>query len=159
MQRMNLDWQTWLQPGIPVAFLTPQEWKLKLNLEKRNRGNVAIVHCHGRIVYRDEAAAFSRFLAEILPHAKKLVLDLSEVTALDSAGIGELVLAQNRAQDGNVSLKFASPNTLVRSLLDLTNLDSVLDVYSSLDEALESLREERSALAVEQAGWMNRPAQ
>ena len=132
---------------------------MKLNLEKRNHGNVVIVHCHGRIVYRDEAAAFSRFLAETLPHAKKLVLDLSEVTSLDSAGIGELVLAQNRAQDSKVSLKFASPNTLVRSLLDLTNLDAVLDLYSSLDEALESFREERSALAVEQAGWMNRPSQ
>jgi hypothetical protein len=33
---------------------------LKLSLETRNRGEVMIVHCHGRIVYRDEVDALSR---------------------------------------------------------------------------------------------------
>jgi len=33
----------------------------------------------------------------------------------------------------------------VRTLLDITNLDSVLDVYDSVDEALESFREQNVA--------------
>lgn len=132
---------------------------MKLSLEKRNCGDVMIVHCRGRIVYRDEAAALSRLLAEVLPHARKLVLELTGVTSMDSAGIGELALLQNRAQNRNVILKCAGPTALVRNLLELTNLDSVLDIYSSLDEALESFREERSAPTLEQPGWMNRPSQ
>jgi anti-sigma B factor antagonist len=140
---MNTDWQTWPQPQIPAAFALHQESKLKLSLEQRNRGDVMIVHCQGRIVYRDEAAAFSRLVAEVLPHARKLVLDLSGVTSMDSAGIGELALLQSRAQDRNVSVKCAGPTRLVRSLLDLTNLDSVLEIHASLDDALESFREEQ----------------
>jgi len=132
---------------------------VKLSLEKRNRGDVMIVQCQGRIVYRDEAAALSRLLAEVLPHARKLVLDLSGVTSMDSAGIGELALLQNRAQNRNVSLKCAGPTALVRNLLDLTNLNLVLDIYASLDDALEAFREERSAPTLEQPGWINRPSQ
>jgi anti-anti-sigma factor len=140
---MNTDSQTWPQPQILAAFALRQESKLKLSLEQRNRGDVMIVHCQGRIVYRNEAAAFSRLLAEVLSQARKLVLDLSGVTSMDSAGIGELALLQSRALDRNVSVKCAGPTRLVRNLLDLTNLDSVLEIHASLDDALESFREEQ----------------
>jgi hypothetical protein len=42
-----------------------------------------------------------------------------------------------------VSLKCAGPNPLVSTLLELTNLDSVLEVHPSVDAALASFREER----------------
>lgn len=116
---------------------------MKLSLEQRNHGGVIIVHCQGRIVYRDEAVAFSRLLAEVVTQTSKLVVDLSGVTSMDSAGIGELALLHSRTQECNVSLKYAGPNSLVRSLLDLTNLDSVLEIHDSLGDALESFREEQ----------------
>ena len=68
---------------------------MKLSLETRNRGDVIVVHCQGRIVYRDEAAALSRLVGEILERGSKLVLELSGVSTMDSAGIGELVLLRN----------------------------------------------------------------
>jgi anti-sigma B factor antagonist len=138
---MTTDCQTWARPQTPSAFALPRESKLKLNLEQQNRGDVTIVHCQGRIVYRDEAAAFSRLFAEVLPRAHKLVLDLSGVTSMDSAGIGELAQLLRRAQSRSVSLRCASPTPLVRHLLDLTNLDSVLKIHASLEDALESFRE------------------
>ena len=143
MQPMDMNWQMGAQPGIAAAFEYHKELKLKLSLETRNCGDVIIVHCQGRIVYRDEAAALSQVVGQVLPQARKLVLDLSGVTAMDSAGIGELALLQTWAQGSNVSLKCAGPNPMVRTLLDLTNLDSVVEVHPSLDAALESFREER----------------
>lgn len=116
---------------------------MKLSLEIVTRGDVIIVHCQGRIVYRDEAAAFSRVVGDVLLHSNKLVLDLSGVNSIDSAGIGELALLQTWAQNRNVALKCAAPNMLVRNLLELTNLDSVLELHPSLDAALESFREEQ----------------
>ena len=116
---------------------------MKLSLETRNHGDVIIVHCQGRIVYRDEAAALSRLVGEVLQHTSKLVLDLTGVSSMDSAGIGELALLQTWAQGRNVNLKCAGPNTIVRTLLDLTNLDTVLDVHPSIDAALDSFREEQ----------------
>jgi anti-sigma B factor antagonist len=143
MQPMDTNWQISERPGFAAAFEYHKELKLKLSLETRNCGDVIIVHCQGRIVYRDEAAALSRVVGEALQEARKLVLDLSGVSSMDSAGIGELALLQTWAQRENVNLKCAGPNQLVRTLLDLTNLDSVLEVHPSLDAALASFRQEQ----------------
>ena len=143
MQSMDTNWQTWEQLVGPVAFRLDKEPTLKLSLETRNRGDVIIVHCQGRIVYRDEAAALSRLVGEVLQHTSKMVLDLTGVSSMDSAGIGELALLQTWAQGKNVNLKCAGPNTIVRTLLDLTNLDTVLDVHPSIDAALESFSNEQ----------------
>src|SRR6267154_5867804 len=82
MQSMNTDRQTWPQPERLAAFAMNKEPQLKLSVETRNLGDVMIVHCHGRIVYRDEVAALSRLVAEVLEHSRKLVLDLSGVTSM-----------------------------------------------------------------------------
>jgi anti-sigma B factor antagonist len=113
---------------------------LKLSLETRNRGDVMIVHCQGRIVYRDEATALSRLVADVVQSTNKVVIDLGGVSSIDSAGIGELAFLHGWSLSRNVSLKCASPTPLVRDLLDLTNLDRVLDLHSSVSDALESFR-------------------
>jgi anti-sigma B factor antagonist len=140
---MNMEWQVMEHRENPAALGRNKEPKLKLSLETRNLGKVMIVHCQGRIVYRDEAAALSRFCAEILQDASRLILDLSGVTSIDSAGIGELALLQALAREKNVDFKCAGANTLVRTLLDLTNLDTVMEVHPSLEAALLSFQEEQ----------------
>jgi anti-anti-sigma factor len=139
MQSIDVNWQTWPQPQCVAALGTqPKESKLKLSLETRNRGDVMIVHAQGRIVYRDEAAALSRMVGEALQNGGKVVLDLSGVSSIDSAGIGELASLHSRALSENADLKYASPSPIVRDLLDLTNLNSVLDIHPSICEALET---------------------
>jgi anti-anti-sigma factor len=113
---------------------------LKLSLETRNRGDVMIVHCQGRIVYRDEAAALSRLVGKVLENGGKVVLDLSGVSSIDSAGIGELAFLHSWAQSQNADLKCASPTPFVRELLDLTNLDSVLEIHPTVCEALAAFQ-------------------
>ena len=142
MQNMDINWQMWEQPEGLAAFAVHKESKLKLSLETRNRGDVIIVHCQGRIVYRDEAAALSRVVGEVLHDNSKLVLDLSGVSAMDSAGIGDLALLETWARERKAELKVAVANPTVRALLDLTNLDSVLEVHPTLDAALEAFRED-----------------
>jgi anti-sigma B factor antagonist len=135
------NWQTWAQPYHLAAFAAPhKESKLKLTLETRNRGDVIIVYCQGRIVYRDEAAALSRLVGEVLGSGGKVVLDLSGVTSLDSAGIGELVSLHTQAQSQRADFKCVSPSPLVQELLDLTNLDSVLEIHPSIGEALAAFQ-------------------
>jgi anti-anti-sigma factor len=109
---------------------------LKLNLKTRHEGDVVIIQCQGRIVYRDEAAALAQLAGRNLGNNGKLVLDLSDVSCIDSAGIGELVLLHTLAQSKNADLKCASPSPFVRRLLDLTRLNSFLEIHPSLEEAL-----------------------
>jgi anti-sigma B factor antagonist len=143
MQTMNSESQTWTDPQAASVLGSYKESQLKLSLETRNFGDVMIVHCQGRIVYRDEAAALSRVVGEVLAQTSNVVLDLSGVSSMDSAGIGELALLQTWAQERNAMLKCAGANSLVRTLLELTNLDTVIEVHPSLDAALESFGEER----------------
>lgn len=140
---MDTNWQTLQQWGAPPPFEVDKESKLKLSLETRNRGDVIIVHCQGRVVYRDEAVALSRLVGELLQDSSKVILDMSGVESIDSAGIGDLALLQTWAQERNANLKIAGVNTFVQNLLDLTNLNSVLDVHPTLDSALTAFRDER----------------
>jgi anti-anti-sigma factor len=141
MQSINPNWETGWQPHDWAALgTTPKESKLKLSLETRNCSDVTIVYCQGRVVYRDEAAALSRLVSEVLQNGGKVVLDLSGVGSIDSAGIGELAFLHTWARSQNADLKCAGPTPFVRDLLDLTNLDSVLEIYPSLCEALAAFQ-------------------
>ena len=140
---MTTDWQTWERWPGPAVMELGKDAQLKLNLETRKQGDVMIVCCQGRIVYRDEAAALSRVVGEELQRSNGIVLDLSGVSGMDGAGIGELALLQTWATRRSVSLKYAAPNALVRTLLGLTHLDRVLEVHASLDAALAAFREQQ----------------
>jgi anti-sigma B factor antagonist len=141
MEIIDTNWQTWLQPHTLAAFEAHhKESKLKLSLETRNRGDVMIVHCQGRIVYRDEAATLSHVVSEFLENGGKVVLDLGGVSSIDSAGIGELAFLYTSARSQNAELKCANPTPLVRELLDLTQLDSVLEIHPSVGEALAAFQ-------------------
>ena len=111
---------------------------MKLSLETRHLGDVIIVHCEGRIVYRDEAAALTRVVTEALQHTREVVLDLEGVQRIDSAGLGELVLIRMSAEASGNSLKLAGLNAHVRHVLDITNLSAIFEIYDSLVEALDA---------------------
>lgn len=115
---------------------------LKLTLEAHPYGGAVVLHCSGRLIFRDEANALSSMLGEVLPTVRKMVVNLADVKSVDSAGLGELVLLHMWAEAAGYSLKLACPNASVRHLLELTNLVSVLDVYSSVTEAVSAMRHE-----------------
>jgi anti-sigma B factor antagonist len=141
MQSAHANRQSFPQSHQLAASATQlKEPTLKLSLETRNRGDVMIVHCQGRIVYREEAASLSHVVGEVLHHGGKVVLDLGGVTSIDSAGIGELVFLHTRAQSQKADLKVSSPSPLVRELLDLTNVDSLLEIHPNLDEAMAAFQ-------------------
>jgi anti-sigma B factor antagonist len=120
-----------------------KESKLKLHLDFQNEDDVTIVYCRGRVTYRDEAAALSGSIAELLPQihqTRQLVLDLSGVEMIDSAGLGELVALLNWIREEGGAIKLASPHGHVRRLLELTNLSSVFEIHPSLQEAVVAFR-------------------
>jgi len=140
---MNAEWQTQDNQPNPVVYGLHKEPPLKLSLETRNLSDIIVVHCQGRIVYRDEAAALSQVVGELLQDTGKLVVDLSGVTSMDSAGIGEIALLQTWAMEKNASLKWAGAQGVVQALLGLTNLDTVLELHPSVDAAVDSFCEDQ----------------
>ena len=115
---------------------------MKLDLETRAIDDVTVLYCRGRFTYRDEATAFSQKIAELLPDTRWLVVELSGLETIDSAGLGELVVVHMWIRASGCSLKLAGANSRVRQVLELTNLLSVFDVHPTLDEALLSFQRE-----------------
>jgi anti-sigma B factor antagonist len=109
---------------------------LKLHLSVRKVEGVTVLYGQGRISYGSETAAFSERIAELLPRTQQLVIELSGVEVIDSAGLGELVLVLMWAQAHGCSIKLASAQHQVQDLLELTNLASVFEIHPTLDQAL-----------------------
>jgi anti-anti-sigma factor len=115
-----------------------KEPKLKLSLETRRSGDVIIIHCEGRIVYREEAAELSRVVGEALQNTREVILEFEGVDSIDSAGLGVLVLAHMAAEGQGKVVKLSGVMPHVRELLELTNLNSVFEMYPGLEEAIET---------------------
>ena len=65
--------------------------RLKLSLEAQPGGAV-VLHCDGRISFGPEARPLTDLVADVLPSARRMVVNLAGVEIVDSAGLGELVL-------------------------------------------------------------------
>lgn len=125
--------------------LSGKEPVLTLEFE-RSEGTV-VLHCRGRILFRREFQTLPAIVTDVLPSARRLIVDLAEIDSIDSGGLGELVLTQMWAEASGYELKFAGPTKLVQHLLKVTNLDSVFDVYDSVPEAIEALAHRKARTA------------
>ena len=67
-----------------------------------------------------------------------LVVDLERVTFMDSTGLGVLVSALKRVREMNGELRVVCTRRAILRVLEITGLDKVLSLYSSLDEATSS---------------------
>jgi anti-sigma B factor antagonist len=104
------------------------------------QSRTAILHCSGRICFREEAQKFSRAAIQLLSSRRHVVLEFSDIKAIDSAGIGELVLVQMQARAFDCSIRLAAPTAQVQSLLELTNVASLFKIYPTVESALAAPR-------------------
>jgi anti-anti-sigma factor len=70
----------------------------------------------------------------------RVVVDLTGVTFMDCAGVGELVRALRSTGRAPGAIRLSSPAPLVRRVLDLTGAGSVLPVYDTVEDALGHAR-------------------
>ncbi|SEJ30349.1 anti-sigma-factor antagonist [Cribrihabitans marinus] len=66
---------------------------------------------------------------------KRVILDLTRVDFIDSSGLGAIVAAMKQLDPGR-RLDLAGPRPMVAKVFRLTRMDTVFDLYASLDEAL-----------------------
>jgi len=68
--------------------------------------------------------------------SSRIVIDLSDVTFLDSTGLGVMLGAFGRARTAERSVALVGPTDVVKRVLHITRLDQVFPTYARLDEAL-----------------------
>ena len=124
---------------VPPIWAQGKEPMQKLSLEIRVSDDVTVVYCRGRIVY-DEATTLSEKLAELLPHSRQIVLELSGVNVIDGAGLGEFVVLLMWARANQGAIKLAAPTRPVYEVLKLTRLASVFEIHPRPEDAILAFR-------------------
>jgi anti-anti-sigma factor len=114
-----------------------EEKKVPLSLEEKSWGDVTVVYCEGRIVFRNEALTLSESVTELLRRKREVILDLTKVDAVDSAGLGELVSLYMFAKGSHSSIKLCGLNSRVHHLLQITNLHSLFEIFPTDEIAME----------------------
>ncbi|MEE9432226.1 MAG: STAS domain-containing protein [Melioribacteraceae bacterium] len=71
----------------------------------------------------------------------KLVFDLSEIEYCDSSGLSAILLSFRIIQTNNGHIRLASPQKNVRNLIKISQLDRVLPIRESVEEAINELKE------------------
>jgi anti-anti-sigma factor len=90
-------------------------------LEIEDSGTTALVHCHGKLTAGHTDLLYLPVSA-LLPTHKRVILDLSHLTHMDSMGLGTLVRIYVGAQTKGCALELRNLGQKVRDLLILTNL-------------------------------------
>lgn len=112
---------------------------MALNIVEKEVNGVTVLELSGRITLGEESNQLRTKLKDALSSGKsRLVLDLGEVTYIDSAGLGTLVAGFTSAQNQGASLKLASLTKRFREQLNITKLVTVFDVYDSVGDAVKS---------------------
>ncbi len=111
-----------------------------LELTSRVKGDITVVSLVGRLTLGNllqKAEAHIKTMFET--GTTKIVMDLSEVDYLDSAGIGMLMACAGAARTSNGHFCLAAPNDRVRKIFDIAHVGKAIPIYPDLDAATASL--------------------
>jgi anti-sigma B factor antagonist len=112
---------------------------MALKIAGREVDGVAVLTLDGRIVLGEETVALREKVKGLLGEGKKkLVLDLKNVTLIDSSGLGALVAAHSSARAGGATLRLCNLGSRTNELLQMTRLVTVFEVSNSEADAISS---------------------
>jgi anti-sigma B factor antagonist len=98
-----------------------------LTLDVNLNGDVALVRLHGKLMMESTVLLHAR-VKKLIPGHKRIVLDLSDLTHMDSSGLGSLVGLFVSARSAGCSLELVNLSHGIQRVLSLTNLLSVFTV-------------------------------
>jgi len=108
-----------------------------LQISTRGSGDVTILDVHGRVTIGADSELLRNRLKELVAHGfRKLLLNLADVTQVDSYGLSVIAETSAFLQDQGGSLKFLSPSDRVLAVLQVTH---VLEIIPSFDDETQAL--------------------
>lgn len=112
---------------------------MALRMAERDVNGVTVVDIDGRIVLGEESNSFREKIKSLLAAGKKkIILNLANVSYIDSAGLGTLVATFHSARTQGATLKMAHLGAKFKEVLQVTKLMTVFDTYESEAVAIQS---------------------
>ena len=114
---------------------------VNMKTSARQVDGVSILDCSGRITLGEGSVVLRDAVRELLSKGnKKILLNLGDVSYIDSSGIGELVSAYTTVRNQGGELKLLNLSKKVHDLLQITKLYTVFDVREDEANAIKSFK-------------------
>ena len=112
---------------------------MSVKISLRQVGDVTVVDAAGRITLGEGAITFRDTIRDLAAKGnQKVLLNLGEISYIDSSGIGELVSGFTTVRNQGGALKLVGLTKRVQDLLQITKLYTVFDVYDDEGTAVRS---------------------
>lgn len=114
-------------------------------ISERRKNSIIILDLKGRIIYGTGSSLLHQTIRHLVEkNIKKILLNFSEVSSIDSSGFGELVGGYVAARRINGSIKLYNIPDRLLDLFKLTHLNNVFDIYLNEQTAVRSYRQTSS---------------
>ncbi len=112
---------------------------MSVKLTTRQVGDVTVIDASGRITLGEGASTFRDTVRDLATKGnKKLLVNLGDVSYIDSSGIGEMVSGFTTVTNHGGQLKLLSLSKRVKDLLQITKLYTVFEVFDDEAAAVRS---------------------
>ncbi len=109
---------------------------IKLDIQKEVKDDVCIFHMSGVMNHPVGSQFFKQqFLLAIAEH-RKMLLDFEELTFFDSLSVSVVLSMHKLLKETGGSLRFCNTNYIVKDLFTTLNIDQIIPLYESVEEAI-----------------------
>ena len=102
------------------------------------KDGVIVIHLTGAIYFGEESKSLRILVKELLDKSPLVVLDLGNVTHIDSEGLGTLVCLYASARKFGGDIKLAHIGKHTRDLLQITRLVTLFEIFDTVEDAIAS---------------------
>jgi len=103
----------------------------ELNLETVKTLEETVVRCSGRITFRTSESLQST-VRSLIPGTKRIILDLTDVSYMDSSGLGAIVSIYRSARRQECEMKLVNLNQRLKELFRITNLAKIFEGHEDM---------------------------
>lgn len=112
---------------------------MALHINETESSGVTVLTLSGRVTLGEESSQLRARLKDLMAAGKtRVVLDLADVSYIDSAGLGTLVAGYTSARNQGAGMKLANLTKKFDEQLHITKLVTVFEVYNSVADAVKS---------------------
>jgi anti-sigma B factor antagonist len=106
-----------------------------MDFKETSQGTYTVIAPEGKLNLVSAPPIKARIDDLVNSGMKRIVIDLSEVSYVDSSGLGALIGGLKAARQAEGDLRISGAGTQIKAVLALTNLDRILAPYASVEEA------------------------
>ena len=108
-----------------------------MSFEVSKDGDVTLIEVEGQLIVGNRQELKQQVLRQLEEGDQKFVIDFAETGYIDSSGLGVLVSLSKKIREQGGELRLASLNEDLRTLFELTKLDTLFRIADDKEQAME----------------------